>query len=394
MNTELAKGVNWVGYVDWHVRDFHSYQTKRGSTYNSYLVQGSDATAVIDAVKAPYVGRLIDNVLAKTSADKIKYIVCNHAEPDHSGGMPALVAAFPGAEVIVNAKCKDALSCHYDTTGWNFKIVKEAEQLPLGGKTLQFFDTPMVHWPESMATFLIEDGILFSMDAFGQHYASSARFDDEANLEEVMQEAKIYYANIVLLYMRPVQAAIKKLGTLPIKIIAPSHGIIWRKHIPVILEAYQAWVVSKPVNKVVIFFSTMWGSTKAMADAIAQGVEGSDTQFKLIDLSATADTELITELMDCAGFAVGTPTLNIDLMPRVAAALTYAGGLRPIGKFGIAFGSYGWASKGAEAAAEYLTKMQVEQIAPPLTCRFAPTPEVLDKCRAVGRELAARAAKV
>lgn len=394
MNTLLAKNVNWIGYVDWYVRDFHSYDTKRGSTYNAYLVRGTEKTAVIDAVKAPYVDKLIANVLALTAADKVDYLVCNHAEPDHSGGFPALVKAFPKAEVVCNAKCRDALDHHYKTDGWKFKIVADGEQLALGGKTLQFADTPMVHWPESMAEFLIEDGILFSMDIFGQHYASSARFDDEVDFAEVMQEAKTYYANIVLLYARPVETALAKLGGLPIKMLAPSHGIIWRSRIPEILAAYQAWRVSKPAGKIVIFFATMWGSTKVMAEAIAEGVKESDVKFKLIDLASTSDTELVTELMDCAGFAAGTPTLNMNLLPRMAAALTYVRGLRPAGKFGFAFGSYGWGSKGPEEAAKYLADMQVEQIVPPLTTRFHPDSAVLEKCRELGRELARRAAAV
>jgi len=393
MNTQLADGVAWVGFVDWHVRDFHSYNTKRGSTYNAYLVQGKTGTAVIDAVKAPYADVLIANILAKTEAGKVTHLVCNHAEPDHSGGFPALVAAFPQAAVVCNAKCRDALMKHYGAADWTFKVVSEGEKIDLGGKTLQVFDTPMVHWPESMATFLHEDGILFSMDAFGQHYACSARFDDEADIEEVMQEAKTYYANIVLLYARPVENALAKLGTLPIRILAPSHGVIWRTHIGRILAAYQAWRISKAEKKVVIFFASMWGSTKAMAEAIADGALESAVKVKLIDVNVTSDTELVTEVMDCAAFAAGSPTLNMGIMPRMAGALTYLRGLRPAGKCGFAFGSYGWGSKGAEEVGAYLAAMQVEQIVPPLTVRFAPDAATLETCRELGRTLAARALK-
>lgn len=394
MNTELAKNVNWVGYVDWPVRDFHGYQTKRGSSYNAYLVQGNDKVALIDTVKAPYANFLLDNVRALRPLDQVDIIVCNHAEPDHSGALPAVVKACPNAVVVCNAKCKDALSRHYDTADWRFQIVKEGETLDLGGRTLQFFDTVMCHWPESMVTYLVEEKILFSMDCFGQHYATYRRFDDEADMNEVMQEAKTYYANIVLPYAQPVANAAKKLSTLKLRIVAPSHGVIWRSHFDQIFKAYLDWHVSKPTPKVIVFYSTMWQSTRHMAEAIVQGANESDVCVKLFDLKAVGDTELITELMDCAAFAVGTPTLNQSLMPRVAAALTYIRGLKPAGKKALAFGSYGWASKGAQEAETYLKAFGCELLVPAITCRFAPDAETLDKCREAGRLLAQAALAV
>ena len=253
MNTELAKHVHWVGYVDWPVRDFHGYQTKRGSSYNAYLVRGAAKTALIDTVKAPFAESLKRNVAALCPLGQVDYIVCNHAEPDHSGALPAMVAACPNATVVCNAKCKDALGRHYDTAAWKFQVVKEGETLDLGGRTLQFFDTVMCHWPESMVTYLMEEEILFSMDCFGQHYATYCRFDDEADMAEVMQEAKTYYANIVLPYAAPVAAAAKKLSGLKLRIVAPSHGVIWRSHFDQIFKAYLAWHVSTPTRKVVVF---------------------------------------------------------------------------------------------------------------------------------------------
>lgn len=394
MNTQLAENVHWIGYIDWSVREFHGYDTKRGSTYNAYLVQGSEKTAVIDAVKAPYVATLIQHIQSHTTLDKIDYVVCNHAEPDHSGGLPTLLKACPKAVLVCNAKCKDALEHHYDTSDWNFQVITEGETLSLGDKTLQFFDATMVHWPESMATYLQEDQILFSMDAFGQHYASSERFDDEADMAEVMQEAKTYYANIVLPFATPVERTIQKLGALPFKIVAPSHGVIWRSHFDRILSAYLEWRVSKPAKKVVIFFSTMWQSTRHMAEAIAAGVNEYNVELKFFDLHVTSDTQIITDLMDCAAFAVGTPTLNQGCFPRMAAALTYVRGLKPAGKTAVAFGSYGWASKGAEEAAAYLEAMKTTQISPPITCRFAPDATALEACREAGRKLAQAALAV
>jgi flavorubredoxin len=295
--------------------------------------------------------------------------------------------------VLCNAKCKDALSRHYDVSGWKFQVVKDTETLSLGDKTLQFFDTPMVHWPESMATYLVESAVLFSMDAFGQHYASGFRFDDESDLCEVMQEAKTYYANIVLPYGRPVATTLARLGALKLDIVAPSHGVIWRSHFAEILKAYQDWMVCKPAKKVVIAYCSMWNSTHVMAEAVAAGAEELAVVVKLIDVNATHDTQIVTEVMDCAAFAAGSATLNMGIMPRMAATLTYLRGLRPAGKAGFAFGSYGWAAKGVEEVAQYLQAMQVTPIGDPVSCRFAPDAAVLEKCRAAGRALAEIALK-
>ena len=387
MDTKLVDNVFWVGHIDWAVRDFHGYTTSRGSTYNAYLVLAEKA-AIIDTVKGAYVGSLLENVKAKVPLEKIDYIVCNHAEPDHSGGLPATVRACPNATLLCNAKCKDALSRHYDVSGWKFQVVKDAETFSLGGKTLQFFDTPMVHWPESMVTYVVEDELLFSMDAFGQHYASGFRFDDESDLCEVMQESKTYYANIVLPFGRPVAAALARLGGLQLKLVAPSHGVIWRSHFAKIVEAYQAWMVCRPAKKVVVAYCSMWGSTRVMAEAVAAGAEELPVDVKLINVDATSDTQVVTEVMDCAAFAAGSATLNMGVMPRMAATLTYLRGLKPTGKAGFAFGSYGWASKGGEEVAQYLQAMQVKPVCEPVSSRFAPDAETLARCRAAGRALA------
>mgnify|MGYP003586367760 CR=1 FL=1 len=392
MDTRLTDHVFWVGFIDWAVRDFHGYTTSRGSTYNAYLVK-AEKTAVIDSVKGAYVGALLEHIRAHVPLEKVDYVVCNHAEPDHSGGLPELMRACANATLLCNAKCKDALSRHFDVSGWKIQVVKDAETFSLGGKTLQFFDTPMVHWPESMVTYLVEDALLFSMDAFGQHYASAYRFDDEADLCEVMQEAKTYYANIVLPYGRPVAAALARLGGLALKIVAPSHGVIWRSHFAKIVEAYQAWMVCKPAKKVVVAYCSMWGSTRAMAEAVAEGAEELPVDVKLINVDATSDTMIVPEVMDCAAFAAGSATLNMGIMPRMAATLTYLRGLKPLDKSCFAFGSHGWANKGSEEVAGYLHAMQMKPVCEPVACRFAPDAETLSKCRAAGRALAEVALK-
>lgn len=387
MQTQLVPGVFWVGFVDWRVRDFHGYRTERGSSYNAYLVV-DEAVAVIDSVKAPYAAKLLEHIAAHVALEKVTYVICNHAEPDHSSSLPVLMAACPQATVVCNRKCREALAQHFDSAAWSFKVVADGESLSLGRRNLRFFDTPMVHWPESMATFLVEDRVLFSMDAFGQHYASSCRFDDEAPIDVVMAEAKTYYANIVMPYGKPVQTALGRLGGLAPAMLAPSHGVIWRGHISRILSAYTDWAVCRPQPKVVILYATMWESTRLMAEAMADGVLSRDVDLRLIDLNTVHDTQVATEVIDCACLAVGSSTLNMGIMPRMASTLTYLRGLRPAGKQGVAFGSYGWAGKAADEAAAYLKATGVTLLGEPLQCRFKPDAAMLQACRAMGVRLA------
>ena len=393
MRTMLTEDIYWVGYVDWTVRDFHGYRTERGSTYNAYLVM-DEKTALIDSVKAPYLEVLLDHVREHVSLDAVDYLICNHAEPDHSGSLPGLVKACPNAAVICNAKCRAALGEHYDTEGWTFQVIGDTQTLSLGRRTLQFYDTPMVHWPESMATYVVEEALLFSMDGFGQHYASSHRFDDEEPMDVVMAEAKTYYANIVMPYGRQTAAALERLGGLDLKIVAPSHGIIWRSHFDRILAAYQEWVVCKPARKVVVIFATMWDSTRQMAQAMVDGASMDDVEVRLIDVNQTHDTQTVTEVIDAAALGIGSATLNMSIMPKLASALTYMRGLRPVGKAAIAFGSYGWAARGVKEVEAYLDDMKAQRLMESVTSKYRPTPEVLEQCREAGRQLALHAIEV
>ncbi len=387
MKITLKEGIDWVGYVDWTVRDFHGYKTNNGSTYNSYLIR-DEKTAVIDAVKAPYVGKLIEHIQALTALENIDYVVCNHAEPDHSGGLPDLMAACPQAELICNAKCKITLEMHYDTTSWKWNIVEDGDSISLGKRTLSFINTPMVHWPESMFTYVPEDKLLFSMDAFGQHYASAFRFDDEESLDVILQEAKTYYANIVMLYGRPVAQTMARAAELDIEMIAPSHGMIWRSHIKEVFNAYQKWVVCKPRPKVVVLYATMWHSTEKMARAILEGAQECDVEAQLLNVDSTHATRIVTEVLDCAALAIGSPTLNNGIMPSMASVLCYMTGLRPTHKQGFAFGSYGWSKRGGPAEIGIaMEEMKIDMMRAPLRAQYVPTPEILEECRNAGRML-------
>lgn len=387
MNITLKDGIEWVGHIDWTVRDFHGYRTESGSTYNAYLIR-DEKCAVIDAVKGPYVDNLIKHIEALTELSNIHYVVCNHAEPDHSGGLPGLMAVCPNAQLVCNAKCRAALEKHYDTSAWTWHIVEDGDTVSLGRRTLAFINTPMVHWPESMFTYVPEDKLLFSMDAFGQHFASAFRFDDEEPLDVILQEAKAYYANIVMLYGRPIAETMARAAELEIEMIAPSHGVIWRSHLNEVFEAYRKWVVCEPTPKIIVLYATMWNATEKMAQAILEGAQECSVEARFYNVDRTHMTHIATEVLDCAAIAIGSPTLNNTLMPSMAGVLCYLKGLRPTNKRGFAFGSYGWGRSGGASEVEAAMKeMKVDILREPLRAQYVPSEEMLEQCRQAGREL-------
>jgi len=393
MNTMLMNNINWVGYVDWNVRDFHGYSTDRGATYNAYLVQ-DEKTALIDSVKAPYVDNLLKNIRSHTDLDKVDYIVVNHAEPDHGGGLSKTVEALPNAVVVCDQKCKDIISGHHDTTGWNFHIVKTGDELSLGKRTLQFIETPMVHWPDSMFTYIPEEKLLFSMDAFGQHYATSARFDDEVSLSTTLEEAKKYYANIVMPFGKMVSKVLDAASGLDIDMIAPSHGVIWRTHLPEILSRYAEWAECKARPKVVIMYDTMWQATEKIAMAMTEGASIEGVETILLNVRASSLTVVATEVLDAAVVAIGTSNLNQNMLPMMAAVLTYLKGLKPVGKSGMAFGSYGWGKGGCEQVDQWINDMKWDTVHEMFKCKFTPDAAVLSEAEKIGKILAEKAGEI
>jgi flavorubredoxin len=391
MNTTLCENIDWVGAVDWTIRDFHSYETARGATYNAYLVR-DEKTALVDTVKAPFADELLRSVAALRDPSRVDYVVCNHAELDHSGALPQVLAALPQATLVCDKKCAATLGEHFDTAGWKIQTVGTGDAISLGRRTLRFIETPMVHWPESMATYVPEEKLLFSMDAFGQHYATSERFDDEADLPTVMQEAKTYYANIVMPYGHAVLKTLGQLAGLEIGMIAPSHGLIWRRHAAEIVAAYRDWANHRPQPKVLVIYDTMWESTATMAEAVLEGAAQPGVSASLIHVRRTGLTQIAAEVLDAAAVAFGSSTLNRGMMPLAAATLCYLEGLRPLHKAAVAFGSYGWGRGGPEAVDEALRRMEWDIVRDPLRARWRPTPEVLAECRQAGQLLAQRAA--
>ncbi len=388
MRKNLMPGIDWVGAIDWNVRDFHSYSTDRGATYNAYLIQDKDNT-LIDTVKAPFFERYYKQVAELVDPASIKYLVCNHAEPDHSSGLRECVTAFPNAVIVTNKKCRETVIKYFGGEDWPWRIVGTGDSIDIGKRTLSFVETPMVHWPDSMMTYCPEEELLFSMDAFGQHIACAARFDDEVDLAIVMEEAKTYYANIVAPRGKFVQKALAAAAGLSIKMIATSHGVIWRRHIPEILAAYRDWSVNKVTPKVAVFYDSMWESTGRIAEAIVQGADIEGVATVLMHVRHNSLARVATEFMDAAAFAFGSSTLNNLLMPSASAALVYLRGMNLPGRPGFAFGSSGWAGKGGPDQVEAAMREAGWEICrPAIKCLYRPDAEVLKEAEAAGRELA------
>ncbi len=389
VNVVLKEGVNWVGVVDWNIRDFHGYITRRGSTYNAYLIS-DEKTALIDTVKSTFSNELIEHISELTSLEKIDYIIVNHVEMDHSSSLPVIAKLAKNAKIISSQRGKDALIKHYGADFNVVETVKTGDALKLGKRTLRFLEAPMLHWPDSMFTYLVEDKILMPNDAFGQHLASSGRYDDEVDECELMEEAKTYYANILMpfapLITRKIQEVVQ-MG-IPIDIIAPSHGVIWRKDPSKIINAYMNWSSGAAKQKTVVVFDTMWGSTDKMARAIAGGVTSGGVEVKLLKLRATDNTDVVTEILDAKAVVVGSPTLNNQMFPTVSSFLTYITGLKPKGKVWGFFGSYGWGGGAVRDMTEMAKKAGFEVHEPGVEVKYVPDKEELKKCFDFGQKIA------
>jgi flavorubredoxin len=339
----LKEGVYWVGAVDWDIKNFHGYITHRGTTYNSYLLV-SDKIALVDTVKAPFYETMLRHIREIVDPSKIDYIISNHAEPDHSGSLARFHREeAPQAEIIATAHGQRIITKYYGDIP--VTTTKDMPEVKLGAKTLKFVPVPMTHWPDSMVSYVPEDKLLLSNDAFGQHIASAGRFNDEVDQDELWQEALTYYANILMPLNRSVGRALKSLEGVDIEMIAPCHGVIWRKDIGDILAKYASWVAGETKERVVIAYDTMWKSTQNLAYAIAEA----------------------------RAVLVGSPTLNNHVFPPVASFLAYMRGLKPMNKFGASFGSYGWAGGAKKFVEEQMRLAGIDVIESDIDVTFRPT---------------------
>jgi flavorubredoxin len=391
---EIADGIFEVGATDWNIRDFHGYSTKEGSTYNAYLIMDEKIT-LIDTVKKEFADDMLHKISQIIDPKKIHYVISNHTEMDHSGGLPRIMHKLGEDKPLYCSKVGyKNLSSHFPQK-WNYQPVENGSELSLGKRTLAFLETRMLHWPDSMFTYAKEDKILFSSDAFGQHYAGPERFDDQIN-DAIMPHARKYFANILLLYAPLILKLVDKVTEmgLEFKMICPDHGIIWRKDPSKIIHAYMEWSQQKPKRKALVIYDTMWHSTEMMAHAIVDALVQEGVDAKPMHLRNSHRSDIITEVLDAGAIIMGSPTLNNGLFPTVGDFLTYMKGLKPKNKIAAAFGSYGWSGEAVKLLNKELEDMKFEIIDPGLRVEFVPDLTSLEACQALGKKIADRMPKV
>ena len=393
MSFKIKNNVYWVGKVDWELRKFHGneYSTHRATTYNSYLVR-EEKVALIDTVWMPYSKEFVKNLSLEIDLNKIDYVIANHAEIDHSGGLPELMERIPDTPIYCTKNGVQSLKGHYHKD-WNFQVVKTGDKLSLGnGKELIFVEMRMLHWPDSMACYLTGDNILFSNDAFGQHYASEYMYNDLVDQNELFHECVKYYANILTPFSALVDKKIKEVLELkiPIDIIATSHGVIWRDNPIQIVEKYIAWSNDYQENQITIMYDTMWQGTRRMADSIAKGIREVDSEInvKIFNVANTDKNDIITDVFKSKAILVGSPTIGKGILSSIAEIMEMIKGLRFKNKKAAAFGCYGWSGESVKVLTEDLEKSGFSIINDGIRAMWNPDDESIDKCIEFGKEIA------
>jgi len=386
----IKPDIYWVGAIDWAVRDFHGYMTPNGTTYNNYLIMDEQIT-LLDTVKHDFADISIENIRQVTDPSRIRNIVINHIENDHASSLGAIMALAPDAAVYISEKGKKGLARFFDISAWDVRTVKTGDTLSVGRHTLLFVETPMLHWPDSMMTYVREAKLLISQDGFGQHLATSARFDDEfiecASVYSLEDAVIDYYANILMPFGSIIKAKIaeiQKMG-LEIDMIAPDHGVIWRQDPGKVLDMYMAMAGGRADLRVVVVYDTMWNSTERMTLPLMQGLRDEGVDCKVIKLRATPMSVAIKEFWKARGILIGTPTLNNKMYPSVAEFLQHIAGLRPKNRIGGAFGSYGWGGGAVKEVYDNLREMKLDIFEPGVEALYLPSPEDEERCREFGR---------
>ena len=374
---KIKENIYWVGAIDWSMRSFHGYQTGRGTTYNAYLILDEKIT-LIDTVKESFQKELLERVSSVIDPAKIDYIISSHVEPDHSGGIPFMADHCPKATIITSQpNGLKGLTARYGSL--SYQAVKAGDTLSIGSRTLSFVPTPMLHWPDSMVTYCPEEKILFSNDAFGEHLATSHRFDDENDLATILFEAQKYYANILMPFGKQAQTALKALASLPIELIATGHGIIWRSHIKEILDCYERWSKGEVEDRAVVVFDSMWHSTELMANAVTEAFRQKGIPAALYDIKVNHLSDIMTDVFTSKYLAVGSPTINNQMMPTIASFLCYLKGLAPKNHKAFAFGSYGWGGQSIGLVEEELKAAGCEICLEKIRIANIPSKEQLDE---------------
>jgi len=372
--TEIKKGIYWVGVVDWNLRDFHGYSRANGTTYNSYLVV-DDKITLFDTVSAGYEKEFMCRVSQVVDPEKIDYIVVNHVEPDHSGALPYVVEKTNPERILCSKMGEKFIHGHFHPENWPIEPVADEQVISLGKRTVQFLETKMLHWPDSMVSYIPEEKLLISQDAFGQNIASSERFDDNIEWSDLKRFMAHYYANIILPFSAKVKPAVQKIQDLgwEIDMIAPDHGLILRKHVGHTINAYLEFAEQKPLEKAVIAYDTMWKSTETMAKVLADRLAAEGLEVHLFHMKKSHHSDVMGELWNAGAFVVGSPTHNNGVMPVIADLLTYVKGLKPLNKVGAAFGSFGWSGESPKLIAQALADMGMETAADPVRVKQVPT---------------------
>ncbi len=388
MNTvELKPGIHWVGAIDWDLRNFHGYLTQRGTTYNAYLIM-DEKVALVDTVKHYKADEMLARIRQLVDPADIDYIVSNHVEMDHSGSITRLKELAPEAKVITSVQGEKGLRRHYKAD-LDYQVVQSGDTLSLGRRTLAFAHVPMVHWPDSMVTYVPEERLLLPNDAFGQHIATHERFDDEVGWDVVQEEASKYYGNIVMPYGEQVKKALEAVGGLDIDMIGPSHGLILRSYIPKMVAEYVRWADHQTEPRAVIIYDSMWGSTEKVAYALYEGLVDGGVPVTMRNLKVNHISDIMTEVHRCRAVLLGSATLNNQVLPSMAKMMTYLRGLRPRKRIGLAFGSYGWAPRVVKDLEALMDDLKWDRPLESININYVPDEEELEQVRARGRELAA-----
>lgn len=387
---ELKKDIWWVGAVDYDNRDFHGYSiSPGGSTYNAYVIK-DEKTVLFDTVSAHSTGTMLCRLAKVTPLEKVDYIVCNHLELDHAGALAEVVERCKPEKIFCSQLGLKSMAGYFNMQDWPVQAVKSGDEISIGKRTIKFVETRMLHWPDSMVSYIPQDKLLISNDAFGQNIASTERFGDEFNQEKLLHAIKEYFYNIVLPFSPQVLKAIDLLGGLDIDMIAPDHGLIHRgpAGVKFVVDTYKAMAEQKTQKRAVIVYDTMWHTTEKMAYAIGSGLEEMGVPMRIMSLKQNHHSAVMTELADCGAVVVGCPTHNNNVLPLVAGMLTYMKGLRPQNRVAAAFGSYGWSGESPKIVHEWLASMNMDMVGDPLRHQWSINHDALKACHQLGKDVA------
>ncbi len=387
-SVEIKEDIYWVGSVDWSIRNFHGYSTHQGTTYNTFLAV-DEKTVLFDTVKRDFLDDLLYKIGQVTQPEKIDYLVVDHVELDHAGSLPEVVDRVKPEKIFCSPMGEKALRAHFHREDWPCEAVKTGDEISIGKRTIRFIETRMLHWPDSMCSYIKEDRLLISNDIFGQHWATSERFDDEVDLSQLIYHAAKYFANIILPYSPRAVKLLKDIreSGMELDMLATDHGLIWRKHIPEILKSYETWARQETKSKALIIFDSMWHSTETMAKSIADGLLLEGVSVRVLDLKANSRDDIMEQALDAKGLVFGSPTLNNGMMPLMADVLSYMKGLKPVGRIGAAFGSYGWGGEAVKLIEREMEEMKMDIPDPGIRVNYVPTEEDLKRCVELGRKI-------